>query len=282
MQYSRRRQKVIRGIFSVKPRFNRVALLLRLRVRQFPALRNLNLQPDQVQPGHHLRDRMLHLNPRIDLNEIEIAGRRQQKFHRAGIGITDLARQRYCRICHAALDFRRDRRRRALFNDLLMPPLDRAIALIKMHHVAVMIAKNLHFNVARAFNIFLHQQMRRRQRRVPLLLLAAAKASLNSAALRTMRMPRPPPPSEALISLGNSFSAGAGTTGTPASCASLRASLFDPSALITSGARPNENNARIFTGGSKRGILRQKSISRMDRISARQLRRSNDLFNIEI
>src|SRR5260370_272708 len=67
---------------------------------------------------------------------------------------------------------------------------------------------------------------------------AAANASLNSAAPRTMRMPRPPPPAEALIRIGKpsfekSLSVAAGTTGTLASRAILRASALEPIARFT-------------------------------------------------
>jgi hypothetical protein len=40
---------------------------------------------DQVAAGDHFGDRMLHLDAGIDFDEIEIALRIHEKFHRAGI-----------------------------------------------------------------------------------------------------------------------------------------------------------------------------------------------------
>src|SRR5689334_2279978 len=119
--------------------------LAQLPVRPFSAVRNLDLKPYHIQPRHHLRDWMLHLYSRVDLNEIEVARRRQQKFHSACIRVTDLVRQRDRRICHAFPDCRRDRQRWTLLNDFLMASLYRAITLEHVHHVAMMIAKDLDF-----------------------------------------------------------------------------------------------------------------------------------------
>src|SRR5205085_8095386 len=51
----------------------------------------------------------------------------------------------------------REIRPRRNLNDFLVPPLYGAIALVKMQKVAVMIAKNLHFEVSRARQKFLQE-----------------------------------------------------------------------------------------------------------------------------
>ena len=45
-------------------------------------------------------------------------------------------------------------------DDLLMPPLHRAIALVQMHHVAVPVAENLHLDVFRARNVAFEKHRR--------------------------------------------------------------------------------------------------------------------------
>ena len=52
-------------------------------------------------------------------------------------------------ICVAQLRMLQHHRRRALLNHLLMTPLDGAFALAQMNHVAVMVAQDLDFDVAR-------------------------------------------------------------------------------------------------------------------------------------
>ena len=46
----------------------------------------------------------------------------------------------------------RDQRRRALLDHLLMAPLDRALALAQVDHVAVLVAQQLDFDVPRALD----------------------------------------------------------------------------------------------------------------------------------
>ena len=84
----------------------------------------------------------------------------------------------------------------------LMAALERAFALAEMHHVAVIVAEHLKFDVARALDQLFHVHVgaaeglfRLGARR----LKAPESARLGS---RTMRMPRPPPPSAALIITG--------------------------------------------------------------------------------
>ena len=48
-----------------------------------------------------------------------------------------------------------DQRRGRLFDDLLVPPLDRTVTLPQMNDAAFVIAKNLEFDVVRIFDEFL-------------------------------------------------------------------------------------------------------------------------------
>ena len=81
-------KKIVQGIFRVESRFDGVARDTRLR-RQRLAFRDFDLQPDQVEAGDELGDRMFHLNPRVDLDEVELTRGREQELHCSGVGITD-------------------------------------------------------------------------------------------------------------------------------------------------------------------------------------------------
>ena len=133
------RKEVIQRIFGGDAALQGVTVernfvLLRqvhLRAVQLEALRHLNLAAHHVDAGHHLRDRVLHLNPRIDLDEIPGAGIGvHQELHRTRAVITGGARQleRGIGQLRAQLGIEGDGGRN--FNHLLMPALHGAIALM--------------------------------------------------------------------------------------------------------------------------------------------------------
>src|SRR5262249_40044729 len=129
-----------------------------LRVRQRYALRYENLCFDGVDSRHFLGEGVLALNPWIDLNKIEVIGVPiDEKFCGAGVFIfhapADLNGGIAQRLTHLWVKVRRG----SNFNDLLMPPLHGAVALEQMYQVAVLIAENLHFNVAGPADEFLDE-----------------------------------------------------------------------------------------------------------------------------
>src|SRR5215469_11264205 len=77
-------QKVIGRILRVKPGFNCMAGRKGRLRGQRTALRYLDLQTYEVEPGDHLRDRVFDLDPSIYLDEVELAAWRQEKLHGAG------------------------------------------------------------------------------------------------------------------------------------------------------------------------------------------------------
>ncbi len=148
----RRRQEAVVGVFRVDAAFDGVRLRVEQRVRiqvEPLASRDANLPLHQVDARHHLGDRVLDLQARVHLQEVERSVLVEQEFDRAGVGVTHRFRNRRRGRRHAPPELRRDRQRRALFDDLLVTPLDRALALDERQHGAVMIAEQLHFDVAR-------------------------------------------------------------------------------------------------------------------------------------
>ena len=114
-------------------------------------LRHLDLAADQVDPGHHFGDGVLHLNTRVDLDEVPGAGVGvHQELHRAGVVIAGGAGERDCGLSQRCANGRIERHCGRHFHNLLMTPLDRAIALVEMQDLAVAIAQDLDFDVAGA------------------------------------------------------------------------------------------------------------------------------------
>ena len=93
---------------------------------------------DQIEAGHHLGHRMLDLKARVHLQEIEAALAIDDELHGAGPTRTP-PRGRARRPCSpiARAGVRVDERRRRLLDDLLVPALDRALALAEVQGISV-------------------------------------------------------------------------------------------------------------------------------------------------
>ena len=122
------------------------------------AARDPQLIADQVATGDELRHWMLDLEPRVHLQEEELAGIGQQHLHRPGIDVAHRRRDRHRRVAHPRAQLGRDRGRRSLLHDLLVSSLRRAVALAEMHPGAVRIEQDLELDVSRALQVALQDQ----------------------------------------------------------------------------------------------------------------------------
>src|SRR5712692_10983632 len=129
-----------------------------LRKRQRFARGDLDLRLDQIDAGHEFGDRMLDLDARVHLEEVEVAVRVGEKLDGAGAYVVDRARGLDGDLAHRAAHLGGDEGRGRLLDHLLIAALDRAFALEDMNDVPVMVAEDLHFDVARAAQIFLDVQ----------------------------------------------------------------------------------------------------------------------------
>ena len=98
---------------------------------------------------------MLDLNTRIHLDEIKVPLRIHQEFDRSRILILGRFGRSDRRFSHLFPQIRGQKRRRGLLNQLLMPTLNRAIALAQMHRLPVRIRQNLKLDVPRFLDVFL-------------------------------------------------------------------------------------------------------------------------------
>src|SRR5580658_5269058 len=121
-----------------------------LRERQRQALRDLQLQPHEVDPGHGLGDGMLDLNARVHLQEIELSLLVEKEFDGACPDIADRLGGADSGCAHARSKFLRDRRGGRFLDDLLMAALDRTIALAHVNDRTLFVREYLHLDMPRA------------------------------------------------------------------------------------------------------------------------------------
>src|SRR5439155_21908213 len=97
-------------------------------------------------------------NARIELNEIPFVRINVvEKLDGSGIAIVGFARELHGGIAELGANTRGKIRCRSNFDDLLVAALNRAVAFVKMQQVAVMVGKDLDFQVARAGQILFQE-----------------------------------------------------------------------------------------------------------------------------
>src|SRR5207247_8606856 len=102
---------------------------------------------DEVDPGHPLRDGVLDLEARVDLEEIEFPVRVDEELHRAGVLVPDGGDEPARGFAHGGPERPVHERRRRLLDQLLMAALNGALALAPVDDVAVAVGENLHLDV---------------------------------------------------------------------------------------------------------------------------------------
>ena len=155
------RQKVIGRVFGIQPHFNRMTVQrdLLLRDRQRLALGNPDLPGHQVEAGNRFGHRMLHLQPRVHLHKEKLATGIQQKLHRTCADITDGLGSAHGCFAHGLALLHAQAGRRGFFHDLLMAPLDRAVAFIKVQAMTLLVGKHLDLHMPRLEQVLLHQHL---------------------------------------------------------------------------------------------------------------------------
>ena len=98
--------------------------------RQLLARGDADHQLDEVEPGDALGDRVLDLQPRVHLEEVEALVLADHELHRAGALVVHRLGQRDRLLAHRLARGLADERRRRLLDHLLVAALDRALALV--------------------------------------------------------------------------------------------------------------------------------------------------------
>ena len=136
---------------------------------------------DQIDAGDELGHRMLDLQPRVHLQEVEALVLPGDELDGAGGVVADRLRQRDRLRAHLLARRLVEQRRRRLLDDLLVAALDRAFALAEMDDVAVLVAEHLDFDVARIDDEFLDEHAVVAERRSSPPSARARKPSATSA-----------------------------------------------------------------------------------------------------
>src|SRR5207237_2957314 len=106
-----------------------------------------DLLPDDVDTCDELAHRMLDLEPAVHLDKVEPALRADQELERAGVPIADRRAGSLDGALHPLPGVVVERGGRGLLDQLLMPSLDRALALAERQHSSVRVAQHLDLDV---------------------------------------------------------------------------------------------------------------------------------------
>jgi hypothetical protein len=114
------------GILGVDPELDRVAAHrdVRLAEPERFAGGDAHLHRDHVDPGEHLRDRVLHLDPAVDLDEVGVALGVHEELERSHVLVTRGDHGPQGAFGELPAPGRGHRRGRRLLEDLLVPALD--------------------------------------------------------------------------------------------------------------------------------------------------------------
>ena len=134
---------------------------LLLRERQALAARHAELPFDEVEAGDRLGHRMLDLQARVHLEEVEGAVGAEQELDRAGAAIADRLGRGDGGGAHAGAQVGIDGGRGRFLDHLLVAALHRAVALAEMDDVAVVVGEDLDLDVARVDHGLFEDQLAR-------------------------------------------------------------------------------------------------------------------------
>ena len=228
---------------------------------------------------------MLDLEPRIQLDEVERPLRPEQELERAGVAVVDRARGLLGRVLHLLAGLVVERGRRRLLDQLLVPPLDRALALAERQHSALPVGQHLDLDVPRRDDRLLEVEPGLAERGLRLggggleraleLVGVADRAACPSP--RRPRRPsaapdsRPPRPRRAPLRASSRLRCPA-RPGRPAATISCFAAALSPMRAIVSARRPDEDELVVEARLGERRVLGEEAVAGMDRLAARRRR----------
>ena len=141
-------------VLRVQARLDRVTVRRRIEPGEGLAVRDAKLELDEIEAGHRLGDRVLDLDPAVQLEE-EDGVALDEELGRAGALVSERAREGDGVLGDPLPKRRRQAGRRGLLDDLLVAPLHRAVALSQREHRPVAVAHQLHLDVPRASEVAL-------------------------------------------------------------------------------------------------------------------------------
>src|SRR5437762_1550182 len=146
----RRGKEVPLRVLRIDPALDRVparAHVVLPEAQRKPA-RDAKLLAHDVDPGHHLRHRMLDLDPRVHFEEIEVPAGVEEELDGARVAVADRAGEPEGGRGHLQPERFVEGRRRRLLDQFLVPPLEGALALAEMDGVPVVVGDDLDLDMA--------------------------------------------------------------------------------------------------------------------------------------
>src|SRR6185503_10528784 len=116
---------------------------------------DFDLRLDEIDADDPLGHRMLDLQTGIHFEKVEVLLLIEQKLQRSRADVADRAGALNGDPADAPARAIVHSGRRRFFENLLMAPLNRALAIVEMNDVAVIVGENLNFHVARPLDEFL-------------------------------------------------------------------------------------------------------------------------------
>ena len=108
---------------------------------------NVHLRFHDIDRGNFLGHSVFHLHTRVHFNEDVLAVFVDKKLDRTGTLIIDVFTEPHRVGTNLFPQLCIQKLRRSNFNNFLVTTLQRAVALIQVHHVAMRIGQDLHLNV---------------------------------------------------------------------------------------------------------------------------------------
>ena len=161
------RGKIVGGVLSGDTALDGIATQLDgilaldtdIGVGERQALGDVDLGPYQVDAGDHLGDGVLHLDAGVHFDEVVVAVLVHQEFHGTGVDIAHFLGDLDRIIIELPALFRGDAKGRGELHHLLVPALHRTVTLKEMHHIAVLVSEDLHFDVLGLLQELFHKDV---------------------------------------------------------------------------------------------------------------------------
>ena len=294
---SRRRGKARRRIFSIDSALDRVTSRHDVVLREGEPLTSgdLDLESDEVEPRHHLRHRVLHLEPGVDLEEVESSLLIDEELDRSRVDIARRSRRLGRGDTHERSQVLIEDGAGTLLDNLLVPALNRALPFEEVDDVARRVREDLELDVPRSIQapLEVHRAIGEGSLGLAPSLLTASSRSARSV---DDAHPLPAASGGGLDEDGIAESSAAsesssrsddgesmpGITGTPASRTSFRASVLSPSSREHLGWRADECRPASASAAGKRRVLGEEAIARMHGLGPCVLGSGDDRLHVEV
>ena len=145
------------GILGIDPALDGMApdLDIGLAVTQGPVVGDIQLLLDDIHAGDQLGHRMLHLNPGVHLDKVELPVL-VEEFEGSGPPVTYTSAGLGTNLADGGPLFGSDTRGRSLLHHLLMAPLHGTVPFSQINDIAVAVGQHLDFDMTGVVQIFFH------------------------------------------------------------------------------------------------------------------------------